>query len=67
MKKIVLLAFIQVLLLTAMVMRFIRPITASLTVHNVDTGLDYATIQEAINAPETLDGHTILVLSLIHI
>jgi len=30
-------------------------------VHNVDTGLDYAWIQEAIDAPETLDGHTILV------
>ncbi len=30
-------------------------------VHNIDTGLDYATIQEAIDAPETQDGHTILV------
>jgi parallel beta-helix repeat protein len=30
-------------------------------VHNIDTGLDYATIQEVIDAPETLDGHTILV------
>jgi parallel beta-helix repeat protein len=29
------------------------------TVHNVDTGLSYASIQEAINAPETLNGHTI--------
>ncbi len=32
-----------------------------LHIHNIDTELDYATIQEAINAPETLDGHTILV------
>jgi len=32
-----------------------------LPVHNIDTGLNYTTIQEAINAPETLDGHTILV------
>jgi len=32
-----------------------------LPVHNINTGLDYATIQEAINAPETLDGHTIFV------
>jgi len=32
-------------------------------VHNVDTGLDYVTIQEAINANETLDGHTIFVQS----
>ncbi|UCE43441.1 MAG: right-handed parallel beta-helix repeat-containing protein [Candidatus Bathyarchaeota archaeon] len=30
-------------------------------VHNVDTGLDYVAIQEAIDAPETLDGHTIIV------
>jgi parallel beta-helix repeat protein len=33
--------------------------TASLPVHNINTGLDYATIQEAIDAPETLQGHTI--------
>lgn len=33
----------------------------SLPVHNMDTGLNYATIQEAIDANETLDGHTILV------
>jgi len=30
-------------------------------VHNLDTGLNYTTIQEAINANETLDGHTIFV------
>ena len=30
-------------------------------VHNVDTGLDYPTIQAAIDAPETLNGHTIQV------
>jgi parallel beta-helix repeat protein len=32
-----------------------------LPVHNINTGLGYATIQEAINANETLDGHTIFV------
>ncbi len=31
------------------------------TVHNVNTTFNYDTIQAAINAPETLDGHTILV------
>lgn len=30
-------------------------------VHNINTGLDYFTIQEAIDAPETLGGHTIQV------
>jgi len=30
-------------------------------VRNLNTGLDYLTIQAAIDAPETLDGHTILV------
>ena len=32
-----------------------------LPVHNVNTGFDYATIQEAINANSTLVGHAILV------
>jgi len=32
-----------------------------LPIHNINTGLGYATIQEAINAPETLNGHTIFV------
>ena len=31
-----------------------------LRVYNIDTGLNYTNIQEAINAPETLNGHTIL-------
>jgi parallel beta-helix repeat protein len=30
-------------------------------VHNLNTGLNYTSIQEAIDANETLDGHTILV------
>jgi parallel beta-helix repeat protein len=30
-------------------------------VHNLNTGYNYATIQEAIDANETLDGHTIFV------
>ena len=34
---------------------------SSLPVHNMNTGLGYVAIQEAINANETLDGHTIFV------
>lgn len=30
-------------------------------VHNVNSGLDYVTIQEAIDAPETFNGHAIIV------
>jgi parallel beta-helix repeat protein len=39
----------------------IKASALGLSVHNIDTGFDYATIQEAINANSTLDGHTILV------
>jgi parallel beta-helix repeat protein len=35
-------------------------------VQNLDTGKDYSTIQEAIDAPETLDGHEIFVASGIY-
>lgn len=34
---------------------------SSLPVHNMNTGAGYATIQEAINANETVNGHTIFV------
>jgi len=35
-------------------------------VHNLNTGLNYTRIQDAINAPETLDGHIISVESDIY-
>ena len=61
MKKIVLLAFVLMLLSLATVEMFARPVAAILPVHNINTGLNYATIQEAIDADETKNGHTILV------
>jgi len=33
----------------------------SYPVHNIDTGLNYTTIQDAVDANETLNGHTIFV------
>lgn len=40
---------------------YIKASALDLPVHNIDTDSDYATIQEAIDAPETSDGHTIRV------
>jgi parallel beta-helix repeat protein len=37
------------------------PLAIEYPVHNLETGLGYDTIEEAINAPHTLDTHTILV------
>ena len=72
MKKLVLLCFALVLLSTAVVVRFVSPVVSypaetelpmevDLPVHNIDSGKNFSTIQEAINDDETLDGHTILV------
>jgi len=51
--------------LTAFLLINTLPFKASaepeLSVHNINTGEDYTTIQEAINANTTLDGHIILV------
>lgn len=38
-------------------------VSTSFPVQNIDTGLSYLTIQQAIDAAETLDGHTIVVAS----
>jgi parallel beta-helix repeat protein len=37
------------------------PIATEFPVHNLNTGVNFTTIQAAINAPFTLDGHTITV------
>jgi len=71
-KKIVLLAFVLVLLSTAVVVGFISLVVSypaetelsmevDLPVHNIDSGKNFSTIQEAINDNETLNGHTIFV------
>lgn len=40
--------------------RIMKFSSLSSNVHNIDTGLNYATIQAAIDADETVDGHTLL-------
>ena len=62
-KKVVFLAFTLMLLSMATGVVIIKPVASDPAepVHNLDTGINYETIQEAINANETIDGHTILV------
>lgn len=40
---------------------FLHAQTPQKPIHNINTGKDYFTINEAINDPETLNGHTIFV------
>jgi parallel beta-helix repeat protein len=64
-KRLVLVLFIWILLFALICLK--SNITADVEasngypIHNLDTGLNYTTIQEAIEANETLNGHTIYV------
>ena len=71
-KKFVFLAFLLMFLLLVMVVRLTNPLITrpvetellmevDLPVHNIDSGKNFSTIQEAINDNETLGGHTIFV------
>jgi len=63
-RKLVFIACLFVLLFSLLYIKF-NPVEADASngypVHNLDTGLNYTTIQEAIGANETLDGHKIFV------
>lgn len=63
-RKLVLFLSLLVLLSSLLYVRFsVVMVNASngYPVHNINTGLNYTAIQKAIDASETLDGHTILV------
>jgi len=71
-KKIALLALLLALLSTVVVLKFVSPVESyaeeteslmdvDLPVHNINSGKNFSTIQEAMNDNETLGGHTILV------
>jgi parallel beta-helix repeat protein len=64
MKKIASIALLVLIVFSALLVHQTNVVThASPTiqpVHNINTGLNYTTIQAAIDAPETLDGHTLM-------
>ncbi len=60
-RKTALLVLMLCLMSTPILATGIRPVRSALPVHNIDTGLDYATISDAIWADETVENHTIIV------
>jgi len=60
-QKLFTLAFISLIVFPTNTLRIRTSADPDLRVHNIDTGIDYSTIQEALDSAQTLDGHTILV------
>jgi parallel beta-helix repeat protein len=65
--KVALVVIVILLVVSGTVLVYVRQtIHTPSEVSNIDTGLSYATIQEAINAPETRNGDTLIVNPGIH-
>jgi parallel beta-helix repeat protein len=56
---VLLIAFVMPSMNGTRVTQEISPMLIATPVHNINTHLNYTTIQAAIDAPETLDGHTL--------